>query len=53
MLLLNVPYEEKDEAKALGARWRPDHKKWSVLSGRDYYKFDGSNDDEAAKEAED
>ena len=40
MLLLNVPYEEKDEAKALGARWRPDHKKWSVFSGRDYYKFD-------------
>jgi hypothetical protein len=36
MLLLNVPYEEKDEAKALGARWNADIKKWYVFSGKDY-----------------
>lgn len=40
MLLLNVPYEEKEEAKALGARWKPEYKKWSVFLGKDYYKFD-------------
>ena len=40
MLLLNVPYEEKEEAKALGARWNPEYKKWSVFLGKDYYKFD-------------
>lgn len=27
MLLLNVPYEEKDEAKFLGAKWNPELKK--------------------------
>lgn len=26
-LLLNVPYEDKEEAKALGARWNPELKK--------------------------
>lgn len=26
MLLLNVPYEEKDEAKSLGAKWNPELK---------------------------
>ena len=26
MLLLNVSYEEKDEAKRLGVRWNPDLK---------------------------
>ena len=39
MLLLNVPYEEKDEAKKLGARWNPDIKKWYVQNRRDYPKF--------------
>lgn len=39
MLLLNVPYEEKDEAKALGARWLPEYKKWAVMSRNDYSKF--------------
>lgn len=38
-LLLNVPYEEKDEAKALGARWNPELKKWYVQNRKDYYKF--------------
>lgn len=38
-LLLNVPYEEKDEAKALGARWNPKLKKWYVEAKKDYPKF--------------
>lgn len=39
MLYLDVPYQEKDEAKALGARWNPDMKKWFVENKRNYYKF--------------
>lgn len=39
MLLLDVPYSEKDEAKALGAKWNPDLKKWYVVDRNDYYKF--------------
>jgi len=31
---LNVPYAQKDAAKALGARWDPANKKWYV-SGKD------------------
>lgn len=38
-LLLNVPYAEKDEAKALGARWNPEIKKWYVTDKKDYHKF--------------
>lgn len=29
-LILNVPFGEKDEAKALGARWDPTRKKWYI-----------------------
>ena len=29
-LFLNVPYNEKDEAKSLGALWNPQRKKWYV-----------------------
>ena len=39
MLLLNVPYIEKDEAKKLGAHWNPELKKWYVKNKEDYYKF--------------
>ena len=39
MLILNVPYHEKDEAKSLGARWNPKIKKWYVQNKNDYYKF--------------
>ena len=39
MLLLNVPYAEKDEAKSLGAKWNPKLKKWYVTNSKDYYKF--------------
>lgn len=38
-LLLDIPYEEKDEAKALGAKWNPNLKKWYISEKRDYYKF--------------
>jgi hypothetical protein len=33
MLLLTVPYAEKDEAKALGARWNPTKRRWYVPDG--------------------
>lgn len=39
MLSLDVPYEEKDQAKALGAWWDTSCKKWTVSNPRDYYKF--------------
>ena len=39
MLILNVPYKEKDQAKALGAKWNPDIKKWYVQNRQDYVKF--------------
>ena len=29
-IYLKVPYEEKEEAKQLGARWDPDRKQWYV-----------------------
>ena len=30
---LNCPYDDKDECKALGARWDPERKKWFVPEG--------------------
>lgn len=33
-LYLNVPFAEKDQAKALGARWDPARKKWYVPGGK-------------------
>ena len=39
MLYLNVPYEDKDKAKSLGAKWDNKLKKWYVYDRRDYYKF--------------
>lgn len=39
MLFLNVPYAEKDEAKALGARWNPTKRRWYVLDGVDKAAF--------------
>ncbi len=38
-LILNVPYSEKDQAKALGAKWNPKLKKWYVERRKDYNKF--------------
>lgn len=37
---LNVPYAQKDAAKALGARWDPANKKWYVLAGKDIAAFE-------------
>lgn len=33
MFLLNVPYEEKDAAKQLGAHWDAKRKKWYIPKG--------------------
>lgn len=39
-LFLNVPYQEKDEVKKLGAKWNPNIKKWYVDTYFDeYLKF--------------
>lgn len=38
---LNVPYAQKDAAKALGARWDPAKKKWYVPAGVDVAPFAG------------
>lgn len=38
-VILNVPYEEKEEAKALGARWDLARKTWYIPSGEDAMKF--------------
>ena len=37
-LWLNVSYAEKNKAKALGARWNPEQKKW-YLSLRNQNKY--------------
>lgn len=39
-LLLNVPYVEKDQAKALGARWNPELKTWYVTNKSKYAQFE-------------
>jgi len=36
---LNVPFAEKDAAKALGARWDAANKKWYVSSDKDITLF--------------
>lgn len=38
-LTLEVPFAEKDAAKALGARWNPEAKKWFVPEGVEQEKF--------------
>lgn len=37
---LNVPYEEKDAAKALGAKWDPARKTWFIPNGLDPDDFE-------------
>ena len=39
MIVLKVPYAEKDEAKALGARWNPTRKCWYVPDGKSREPF--------------
>ena len=36
---LNVPFADKDRAKALGAHWHADQKRWVVPAGRDLTLF--------------
>jgi hypothetical protein len=36
---LNVPFTDKDRAKALGAHWHADQKRWVVPTGRDLTPF--------------
>jgi hypothetical protein len=36
---LNVPFDDKDQAKALGAHWNPEKKVWFVPAGRDLAPF--------------
>ena len=38
-IYLNVPYAEKDAAKALGARWDSSKKKWYVPVDKDIAQF--------------
>ena len=37
--VLNVPFAAKDQAKALGAHWHADQKRWVVPAGRDLAPF--------------
>ncbi len=37
--VLNVPFAAKDQAKALGAHWQPDQKRWVVSAGIDLAPF--------------
>ena len=37
---LKVPFAEKDQAKALGARWNPAQKKWYVKDVADLSPFE-------------
>lgn len=39
IVMLEVPIAQKDEAKALGARWDPDARSWYVPAGRDPSPF--------------
>ena len=36
---LNVPFADKDQAKALGALWHADQKRWVVPAGLDLARF--------------
>lgn len=40
MNFLKVPYAEKDQAKALGARWNSDRKSWYVPDGQPTAPFE-------------
>ncbi len=49
---LNVPYAEKDAAKALGAKWDPAKKKWYVPKNIDFTPFLNWQSAELPKENE-
>ncbi len=46
--VLQVPYEEKDEAKSLGAMWDPDMKKWFVPENMSVRPFERWLPDESS-----
>lgn len=39
MIILKVPFSEKDKAKALGARWNSERKAWYIPDGKDIAPF--------------
>ncbi len=51
MKMLKVPYAEKDQAKALGARWNAQRKAWYVPDGADAAPFEQWWSDDAAGSA--
>jgi len=51
MTALNVPFREKDEAKALGARWNPMQKIWYVPEGLELVNFNRWLADSAPSES--
>lgn len=38
--MLNVPFAEKDRARALGARWSANQRRWFVDAGADLNRFE-------------
>ena len=48
---LNVPYAQKDAAKALGARWDAANKKWYVPAGKDISLFAAWQPSDASESA--
>jgi len=36
---LNVPFADKDKAKAMGARWNPEKRTWYVIAGDNLESF--------------
>ena len=34
-IFLNVPFQKKDEAKSLGAKWEPSKKKWYIMTNNE------------------
>ena len=48
-IILEVPYSEKDQAKALGAKWNPKMKKLYVPVGKDINPFRKWNPNEHSK----
>jgi hypothetical protein len=37
-IVLSVPFSEKDDAKALGAQWNPEIKKWYAYSNNPHIR---------------
>ena len=35
---LDVPYSEKDDVKAMGARWDNDRRRWVIRSDNKYFR---------------